>query len=184
MASQSEIQAASSTVGAGAGAIRTRFDSGVVLLNAFEETDRALCIEVGEHGLSLHDPAGALLRAVPLAHMTAWGKRPSTVPDRDYFVIHISEDLESFFKMTLLLPSDMSDALNTSMHIFAQERAAAVQEAEAQKAQRRRRSSRLSLFRTRQSSTSTGSPPGGSYQSAVPDAMSAAPPDANVTATR
>ena len=55
---------------------------------------------------------------------------------------------------------------------------AAVQEAEAQKAQRRRRSSRLSLFRTRQSSTTSAGPsaPGGSYQSAVADTESAAPP--------
>ena len=65
-----------------------------VLVNlAAENEGRTIVLEVGDHGLSLRDPYGALLKVVPLEYITAWNATASSI------VLLISKDLQNFRRM-------------------------------------------------------------------------------------
>ena len=79
---------------------------------------RSISLEVGDHGLSLRDPAGALLKVIAIEHMTGWGAKPDGT-----FVIITSADLESFKRMTLR--TDDGAAIDAALKRVASARAEA-----------------------------------------------------------
>ena len=68
----------------------------VVMRSQLTPTEgRAIVLEVGDHGLSIRDPYGALLKAVPLEYITGW----KTDSERMMLTLVISKDLTNFYKM-------------------------------------------------------------------------------------
>ena len=155
----------------------------VILLNVISGDGRTIRLEVGEHGLSLRDPAGALLKILPMEHVTAWGQKPSKIKDSAYFVIQTSTDLETFRKMVLRTTPTQAAAIAESLQSRCELRADAVRAEEAQAQMRRKRSSLLGIFSDRFSgrrSSASGSPQkakkSASYESAPPAGASVASP--------
>lgn len=73
-----------------------KFENVVLLSPGDEAGGRTVTLEAGGYGLALRDPAGALLKVIPLEHMTRYGTRPAAP---GLFSLLISRDLESFFRM-------------------------------------------------------------------------------------
>ena len=69
----------------------------VVLTSIFTPDERAIALEVGEHGVSLRDPQGALIKVLPIEHLTGWGHKEDVTPC--VFTLVVSEDLTTFDKM-------------------------------------------------------------------------------------
>jgi len=56
---------------------------------------RQVVLKVGVHGMSVHDPFGALLKVVPIEYITGWKSK-----DDGAFEVVISKDLSEFFRLT------------------------------------------------------------------------------------
>ena len=111
---------------------------------------------MGAHGLSLRDPAGALLRVVPLEHVTSWGRSK----DSDCVCqILVSQDLQTFHKLyiRMLSAADVA-AICEALASVGEKRAEEVRERESAASARRSSRASFSLDRiTRRSRRSTTS---------------------------
>jgi len=113
-----------------------------VLLSADKAEGRTVSIEVGDHGVSLRDPAGALLRVIPLVDITGWKSKAA----EGTCVIVVSETLDEFSRVTIEMEN--GDDLVAALDRVAKERA----EAEIQESQDKERRSSSRTSRARSSS--------------------------------
>ena len=65
----------------------------ILMSQATESEGRQVVLEVADHGISMRDPYGALLKVVPLEYITGWKSDAQTL------VLMISKDLETFYRM-------------------------------------------------------------------------------------
>ena len=65
----------------------------ILMSQATESEGRQVVFEVADHGISMRDPYGALLKVVPLEYITGWKS------DAQNLVLMISKDLETFYRM-------------------------------------------------------------------------------------
>ena len=91
----------------------------VVLLSPETPDGRSISLEIGDHGVSLRDPAGALLKVIALEHLTGWAAKADGT-----FVMIMSTDLEHFSKMSFRV--DDGAAIDAAIKRVASERAEAI----------------------------------------------------------
>jgi len=139
----------------------------VVLVNPSTGDGRTIDLEIGEHGLSIRDPAGALLKIIPMEHLFAYGVKPSKVDGFAYVVVQISNDLESFHKTTMRTSPQNANEIVSVIQTLANERATVVKQSP-------RRASRRSwlgrAFSARRSTDGSTSGEDGSSGAAEPSA--------------
>jgi len=115
----------------------------VVLTSIFTPDERAIALEVGEHGVSLRDPQGALIKVLPIEHLTGWGHKEDVTPC--VFTLVVSEDLTTFDKMHFQIDTGKGAELEAALQEAAERRAEAVEK--EQLAELEREEQRPSILR-------------------------------------
>ena len=91
----------------------------VVLRSPGTDVGRQIVLDVGEHGLAIKDPFGALLKVVPLEYVTGWKHAA-----RDLILV-ISKDLEKFHRMVVRCEGEETPiAIETALTYYAEHRIA------------------------------------------------------------
>ena len=91
----------------------------VVLRSPGTDVGRQIVLDVGEHGLAIKDPFGALLKVVPLEYVTGWK------PEARELILVISKDLQKFHRMIVRCEGEETPlAIEAALAYYAEHRIA------------------------------------------------------------
>jgi len=103
----------------------------VLLRSAFTTDERALGMEVGDHGVSLRDPQGALMKVLPLEHLIGWSHKEGVKEHKDgrhtcELTLICSVDLVVFEKLIFDVADGKGQEIEEALQAVSAKRAEAL----------------------------------------------------------
>jgi len=123
----------------------------VILQSPYSPDGRALGLEIGDHGISLRDPLGALIKVLPIEHLTGWSIHEDTQPP--VLIVVTSADLVTFDKLHFQIAESRGTAALNELEMVASRRARALIHEQDEALQRGVSTSRKSSLTNRKGST-------------------------------